>query len=86
MINVLWGERPELVKETMSVNGATRACIESNRRTPLPTWMTEEVSRILIVFPRCVGAKEYFPGRRNDSDLPPHWGPHSTTLLVPLRQ
>ncbi|KAJ7046132.1 alpha/beta-hydrolase [Mycena alexandri] len=47
MINVLWGERPELVKETMCINGATRACIESNRRTPLPPWMTEEDAEMI---------------------------------------
>ncbi|KAJ6562352.1 alpha/beta-hydrolase [Mycena capillaripes] len=46
-INLLYPETPELWKSTMCVDGAARAWIESNKRTPLPPYMTEEDKEML---------------------------------------
>ncbi|KAJ7716680.1 alpha/beta-hydrolase [Mycena olivaceomarginata] len=41
-INLLYPETPDLWKEHMSVDGAARAWIESNRTTALPSYLTPE--------------------------------------------
>ncbi|KAK7028516.1 epoxide hydrolase [Favolaschia claudopus] len=41
-INLLYPETPEVWKSHLSVDGATRAWIASNRITPLPSYVSEE--------------------------------------------
>ncbi|KAJ7671854.1 alpha/beta-hydrolase [Mycena rosella] len=42
-INIIYPEVPEIWKESMCVDGGTRAWIESNKRTGLPKYMTPEL-------------------------------------------